>query len=64
MRIAATPETLFPCFAVREKLMKWMGVSADRDPKPGGAYRVNVNGNNVAVGEFLEVTPHSRVVFT
>lgn len=64
VRIAATAETLFPFFTVPEQMMKWMGVSAELDPRPGGAYRINVTGKNVAVGEFVEVTPNSRVVFT
>ena len=64
VRIAATAEALFPYFTVPEQVVKWMGVSAELDARPGGAYRVNVNGRNIAVGEFVEVTPNSRVVFT
>lgn len=64
VRIGASAETLFPYFTVADQLMKWMGVSAELDPRPGGVYRVNVTGKNIAVGEFVEVTPNSRVVFT
>ena len=64
VRIGASAKALFPYFTVADQLMKWMGVSAELDPRPGGAYRVNVTGKNIAVGEFVEVTPDSRVVFT
>ena len=45
-------------------MLRWKGVSADLDPRPGGVYRVDMNGRDVAKGEYLEVVPHSRVVFT
>jgi uncharacterized protein YndB with AHSA1/START domain len=41
-----------------------MGVEATLEPKPGGVYRVNANGKDIARGKFLEVVPHSRVVFS
>ena len=31
---------------------------------PGGVYRVDIDGRNVAHGEYLEIVPYSRVVFT
>lgn len=64
VRIEASAEALFPYFTVADQLMKWMGVSAELAPWPGGVFRVNVTGKNIAVGEFVEVTPKSRVVFT
>ena len=64
VRIAARPETIFP-FSVDPKLaVRWMGTSAKLDPRPGGVYDVNVTGRDIARGEFVEVVPNSRVVFT
>lgn len=40
-----------------------MGVEAPIQPRPGGTCRVNCNGNDIARGEFVELVPHSRVVF-
>jgi uncharacterized protein YndB with AHSA1/START domain len=34
------------------------------EASPGGVYRVNVTGTNHAVGEYVEVDPPRRVVFT
>ncbi len=64
VRIAARPETIFPYLTEPEKMVLWQGVSADLQARPGGVYRVNVTGTNIAVGEYLEVVPNQRVVFT
>jgi uncharacterized protein YndB with AHSA1/START domain len=63
-RIAAKPETVFSYFTDPEKMLRWMGVTADLDPKPGGIFRVNVTGKDIARGTYVEVTPHTRIVFT
>ena len=64
VRIAARPETIFPFFTDPEKMVRWKGTSASLDPAPGGLYQVNVTGRDIARGEYVEVTPFSRVVFT
>ena len=64
VRIAARPETIFPFLVEPEKMRRWKGISAELDPRPGGIYRVDVTGRDIARGEYVEVTPHSRVVFT
>ena len=64
IRIAARPETVFAFFTDPVKLIRWKGIKATLDPRPGGIYRVDINGRDVARGEYLEVTPYRRVVFT
>lgn len=64
IRIRARPDTIFPFFTEPELMIRWMGTSADVDPKPGGLYRVEIDGSHVARGEFVEVSPPDRVVFT
>ena len=64
VRIAARPETIFPFFTDPEKMMRWLGVSVTLDPRPGGIYRVDINGENVARGEYIELVPYSRIVFS
>jgi uncharacterized protein YndB with AHSA1/START domain len=64
VRIAARPETVFPFFTDPEKMVQWKGRSADLDPRPGGVYRVEINRQAIARGEYLEVDPPNRVVFT
>ena len=55
VRIAARPETIFPFFTDPAKMVRWKGVHATLDPRPGGIYRVDVTGRNVAKGEYVEV---------
>jgi len=64
IRIAARPETIFPFFIDPEKMVRWKGTRAELDPRPGGIYRVNVTGGDIALGEYVEIVPYSRVVFT
>ena len=64
VRIDAHPETIFPFFTDPAKMVRWKGVLATLDPRPGGIYRVDVTGRDVARGEYVEVVPYSRVVFT
>jgi uncharacterized protein YndB with AHSA1/START domain len=62
--IGAPPDTVFPYFTDPERMVRWMGTEADIDARPGGAYRILVGGRFAAVGEFLEIDPPRRVVFT
>ena len=64
VRIAASRETVFGYFTDAGKMTLWKGMRADLDARPGGVYRVDINGRDVARGEYLEVVPFSRVVFT
>lgn len=64
IRIAVRPETVFAFFTDPAKMVRWMGTHAVLDPRPGGVYRVNVTGRNIARGEYVEIVPHSRIVFT
>lgn len=64
LQIAASPETVFTLLTESAEQIRWMGTEASLDPRPGGIYRVNCTGSDVALGEFVEVVPHSRVVFT
>lgn len=64
VRIAAAPETVFGFFTEPEKMIRWKGTSAELDPRPGGVYRVDVSGRDIAVGEYVEIDPPRRVVFT
>jgi uncharacterized protein YndB with AHSA1/START domain len=64
VRIAASPETVFSYFTDPSKMVQWMGIEATLDPSPGGVCRINVNGAGVMLGEYVQVDPHWRIVFT
>jgi uncharacterized protein YndB with AHSA1/START domain len=64
VRVGARPERVFAFFTDPEKMVRWMGSTAEIDPRPGGAYRLDINPGYVARGEFVELVPFSRIVFT
>ena len=64
LRIAARPETVFRFFTDPERMVRWMGRTAELDPRPGGRFRIDYNGSDIAVGSYLVVDPPRRVVFT
>ncbi len=62
--IAASPEEIFPFLTQRDRLLQWMGLAAEIDARPGGVFQVDPNTVDVIRGEFVEVIPPRRVVFT
>jgi uncharacterized protein YndB with AHSA1/START domain len=64
VRVAAAPETVFPYFTDPARIVAWKGSEATVNPEPGGIYRVTIQGSHVALGEYVEVDPPRRVVFT
>jgi uncharacterized protein YndB with AHSA1/START domain len=41
-----------------------MGTRAELDPRPGGRFRIEVETGGVAAGEYREVDPPRRLVFS
>lgn len=64
VRIAASPETVFGFFTEPDRMIQWMGRSAQLDPRPGGSFRCDINGDAIASGEYVAVEPPGRVVFS
>jgi uncharacterized protein YndB with AHSA1/START domain len=71
IRIDASPETVFGFFTEPDKLTRWLCSEATVDPRPGGINHQthlgdedNPDGPYYMRGEFLEISPPSRVVFT
>ena len=64
VRVAASPDSIFEYFTDPAKMVKWMGVEATLDPRPGGVCRINPSGQAAMLGEFVEVDRPRRVVFT
>jgi uncharacterized protein YndB with AHSA1/START domain len=73
-RFKAPPERVFRAFTDAETLKKWWGPEgfttprADLDVRPGGAYAIDMRSPDGGVyrirGEFREVVPPSRLVYT
>ncbi|HTY56980.1 MAG TPA: SRPBCC domain-containing protein [Candidatus Binataceae bacterium] len=64
MTIQAEPASVFAFFTEPERLVRWMGASANLDPQPGGLFLLDVQEGFVARGKFTEVMPVSRLAYT
>lgn len=62
--IAASQATVFSFFTDIDRWTEWQGVGGALDASPGGELRVEMPGGEVASGAFVELVPHSRIVFT
>ena len=61
--VKADPSTIF-ALLIEPGMQSWLGTDVEFDPRPGGLYKINVGGEHPALGEFVEVTPNEKVVFT
>jgi uncharacterized protein YndB with AHSA1/START domain len=64
LTIKASPATIFPYLVDPDRLVQWMGTEASLNAVPGGEFRVLCGGVNPSAGEFVEVVPNQKVVFT
>jgi uncharacterized protein YndB with AHSA1/START domain len=64
VHIAAKPETVYALIADPARMGTWLGRKVEADAHPGGILRVDYNGFDIMRGTFLELVPHSRVVWS
>jgi uncharacterized protein YndB with AHSA1/START domain len=64
IRVEAEPHVVFSFFTDPEKMVRWMGIGATLDPRPGGVFSLNTAADYFIAGEFVVVEPHNRIVFT
>ena len=62
--IDAVPDKVFPYLVEPQLLTTWIGEESWNDPRPGGAFRLKFDSENIVRGEFVEVDPPRRVVYT
>lgn len=63
VRISAPPAVVFPYLIDSSLMIQWIGTWADLHPEPGGVFALDVGGTSVR-GQFVEIEPPNRVVFT
>ncbi len=64
VRIAAPPAVVFDYLVDPSKMLKWLGQVVELEPRPGGLFRVDVNGRDIVRGTVVEIVPHQRLVVT
>jgi uncharacterized protein YndB with AHSA1/START domain len=64
LTIDASPETVWEFLVDPEKATRWMGMNAKLEAQPGGVYYCEVIPGHTAKGEFVELDPPHRLVYT
>jgi len=64
IRIAARPETVWEYWTDPALLREWWGSAVAFDTAPGGDWSIEMPHGAVMGGEFVELVPHERIVFT
>jgi uncharacterized protein YndB with AHSA1/START domain len=62
--LPAPPERVFDMFVDPVQLVRWLGISADLEPSPGGRFRFEVVPGRFCEGAYVEVDRPRRVVVT
>jgi uncharacterized protein YndB with AHSA1/START domain len=62
--IDATPEFVYRLLTDAKSLMQWMAPAARSDPRPGGELTWTHQAGDSVAGQFIELVPGRRVVFS
>lgn len=62
--IDARPEIVFDLWTSSDGLTAWWGTAATANRRVGGDLRVDVDGQHVMVGRFIDLQPPHRLAFT
>lgn len=63
-RIAAPPSIVYGYLTDSELWARWQGVGAMIEATPGGIFGISMPNGQRARGQFVELEPHRRVVFS
>jgi uncharacterized protein YndB with AHSA1/START domain len=62
--LEASPEDVFAMFVDPQRLVRWLGLTADLEPRPGGLFRFEVVPGQFCEGRYVLVEPPNRLIFT
>jgi uncharacterized protein YndB with AHSA1/START domain len=62
--VPAAPDEVFRWFVEPDLLVRWIGIRAALEPRPGGGFRFEIAAGEWCTGSYVEVVPGRRVVFT
>jgi len=64
IEIRAPAAAVYEMFTDPAKLVRWIGIRAMLEPRPGGAFRFELMPGEFCSGRYVELVPGRRVVFT
>ena len=62
--IAAPPGVVYTYLTDSSRWTRWQGANAEIEPRPGGDFVMTMPDGAIARGQFVELVPDERVVFT
>ena len=63
-RVNAPPSTVYAYLTDSARWAQWQGADAMIEARPGGLFRMHMATGQTARGQFVELVPDGRVVFT
>lgn len=64
IEVGAPPDVVYRMFTDPAELVRWIGVSAECEPVPGGRFRFELFPGEFCSGAYVHTEPGRRVVFT
>jgi uncharacterized protein YndB with AHSA1/START domain len=64
VRLPVAPDEAFEMFVDPARLVRWIGISAELEPRPGGRFRFEVMPGQFCEGRYETVDRPHRLVFT
>jgi uncharacterized protein YndB with AHSA1/START domain len=64
LRLPVAPDEAFDMFVDPARLVRWIGISAELEPRPGGRFRFEVMPGQFCEGVYEVVDRPHRLVFT
>jgi uncharacterized protein YndB with AHSA1/START domain len=64
IEIRAPAAEVYEMFTDPAKLVRWIGIRALLEPRPGGLFRFELMPGEFCSGRYLELVPGRRVMFT
>ena len=64
LTLPASAEQVFDMFTDPRQLVRWIGITADLQPRPGGRFRFEVIPGQFCEGQYVVVERPGRLVFT
>lgn len=63
-RVSAPPSAVYAYLTDSDRWAAWQGEEATVEARPGGIFRMRMAGGQTSRGQFVELEPDRRVVFT
>ena len=64
VELAAPPDEVFQMFIDPTRLIRWIGITAELEPRPGGQFRFEIQPGQFCVGQYVKLDPPRSLELT